>query len=340
MNELLTYDDVLITPKYSTIMSRSDVDISTGFAGIDLKIPVISANMDTITEFKMAAKMAELGGLGILHRYLPIEPLKAYVDNWIEVYEDKWLGIAVGCLANDQERIDLVCKLSNLAKIVICIDMAHGHSEHMRDTCQYIAERVSVPIIAGNVCTKQATTDLRMFGADIIKVGIGGGSACTTRIKTGCGVPQFSAVEDCANIGYSGPPIIADGGIKQPGHAAIALAAGAKAIMVGGMLAGSDCVPGWFERGSEGSTVPFRGMASASAKSSYGLNGSEYREGIETSIKRLPTGSTEAIVKDICDGIRSAMSYVGASDLTQFRQKAYVKRCSANSIAENRAHCL
>ena len=321
----LCYDDVLIVPSHSTIESRShcdtSVNITTLTAHHHFKIPIMAANMDTICGPKMASKMDDLGGIGIIHRNCPIEQITSPSF------------VAVGSLRNDKERIDKVIEAGHN----ICVDIAHGHSVNMQITLEYIRNRIASNkiIIAGNVCTQRGCNDLSKWGANIVKVGVGGGSACTTRIKTGCGVPQFQAVLDCADTGI---PIIADGGIRHAGDAAKALAAGAKFVMIGGMLAGTDYTPDWnIEIASLGGYISYRGMASMDAKASTGLR-LEHEEGVSVKVKARPQGSTEAVIKDLVDGIKSAMSYSGECTLDEFAESAKFCIVTSQTQKENQAH--
>jgi IMP dehydrogenase len=347
--EGLTFDDVLLVPQYSDVMSRNQ-PLDWKLGKFDMGCPIIAANMDTICGEKMMVKMDSLGGLGIHHRYCSVEDY--YIASpWWRYKEGKLydnverqrrgpLALSVGTLQNDKRRIDWCVDPDNCD--VICVDIAHGDSLHMQQTLGYIRDRgFTGPVIAGNVCTPEATRFLLEHGATMVKVGVGPGSVCTTRIKTGCGFPQLSAIANCSEAG----PIIADGGIRTPGDAAKALAAGAKAVMIGGMLAGTDCVPGWdqaWERHREVDlNVPprivYRGMASKEARRHFGQEGTN-AEGISKTIECKPTGSTEAVIMDIVEGVRSAMSYSGAHTLEEFPKKAKFVRVTTTTQAENHPH--
>jgi IMP dehydrogenase len=323
-----SFDDVLIVPKYSTIKSRNECILTPTFEVGDhitkkpkLSIPVISANMDTITGIEMAKYMHSVGGIGILHRNVPVSEV-------LMLRETMPVFAAVGSLETDRERI--TSYLEN--DISVCVDIAHGHSLNMERTLKFISDYDTGNIvIAGNVCTPEGAEDLFNWGADIIKVGVGGGSACTTRMKTGCGYPQLHALSKVSTLGI---PFIADGGIKNAGDAAKALATGASFVMIGGMLAGTDKVPDWDENAT---FMDFRGMASMSAKKDTGLPLS-FEEGVSVKVKTRPKGSTDAVIKEICDGIRSAMSYCGSKTLKQFDQNAEFVYITASTQKENNAH--
>lgn len=355
----LSYDDVLLTPQYSEVGSRSDVDISTTFGTVKLDIPIISSNMDTITNVKMAKKMGELGGLGLIHRYMSEEEQLRIIESW--PYEGPILGLSLGTLSNDKKRIDTTINYINMysgvdeKNVVLCIDIAHGDSKHMLETIEYVrAKGWEGTLMAGATCTPEGTSRLLNAGADIVRVGVGNGSACSTRIKTGCGYPQFSAVLECAEIG----PIIADGGIRTPGDAAKALAAGAKAVMIGGMLAGTDCVPGWdiamksyftniphseytdiSRHPNDMPSISYRGMASKAARAAFGQKPVN-AEGISCTVKAKPEGSTEMVIQDLGEGIRSAMSYSNSNSLEEFKERAIFQRVTSNVVNENIPHFL
>lgn len=348
MKKTFTFDDVLITPKYSEIMTRSDCILTKSIKIIGsphnpftLATPIIAAPMDTIMGAKMAHKMAQLGGLGIFDRNYKVEDFIAYCNE----SKDKYVAIAFGSVNILRERV----RFHNIIKLfvdgkfenkrlILCVDMAHGHSLHMRQTLHYVRNNIpdllqSIIIIAGNVCTNNAVGDLIGWGADIVKVGIGGSSICSTRIKTGCGMPQLSAIKDCLNpIPY---PIIADGGIRKPADAAKAFAMGADFIIIGSMLAGTDCTRDWNLYGYlQKSTMPFRGMASAGAKELGGADPSHV-EGITTEVPMLKPDSTEKVITNLYEGVRSAMSYTNSTTLLDFYKNAEFVKVTNSTLKEN-----
>ena len=246
----LTYDDVLITPSKSDVRSRKDPDLSTRLTrNIRIEKPFISANMDTITEENMAAAMDELGGFGILHRFMPIEE---QVQQVIHLKEKglRNIGASIGVNQDFKER---ATALIRSGVNVITIDIAHGHSVQMLETMKWLKDSPpETELIVGNVATPQGVEDLCEAGADAIKVGIGPGSMCTTRIITGCGVPQMTAVALCAEVAMEkSVPIIADGGIKTSGDIVKALAAGAETVMLGSILSGVLETPGEVRNGKK-----------------------------------------------------------------------------------------
>jgi IMP dehydrogenase len=358
----LAYDDVLIKPNYSEISSRASVNTTTYIGKNKFKLPIISSNMDTITGSKMAAKMAELGGLGLVHRYMSIEEQMKILDEWPSgPTNTEVLGLSFGTLKNDKERIDTTLgylkHYSSVKEenVVFCVDIAHGDSLHMLDTIKYIRDAGwENTLMAGATCTYEGTKRLIDAGADIVRVGVGPGSACTTRVKTGCGYPQLSAIMECAEAGQ----IIADGGITTPGDAAKALAAGASAVMIGGMLAGTDCVPGWdiamqsyhanipnasltdMRRHPEDMpSIKFRGMASAEAREAFGAK-PENAEGISCTVKARAEGSTAKVIESIAEGIRSAMSYTNSRILDEFYHNSVFLKVSPAVTKENTPHIL
>ena len=340
----LTFDDVLLVPQYSSLLSRSEADTCWKLGPFEFTAPVVAANMDSICERKMMSKMAQLGGLGIHHRRCPVEDYSAILSWWKDMKIPGTsrgpLALSIGSIHADTKKIDWCVKPGNCD--IICIDIAHGDSIHMLDTLTYIRDKgFTGPIIVGNVVTPEATRCLLEHGATMVKVGVGPGSVCTTRIKTGCGYPQLSAVMNCAEAG----PIIADGGIRTPGDVAKALAAGAKAVMIGGMLAGTDCVPGWDEAWARhkeiGLDTPprivYRGMASKEARQAVGETPTN-AEGVSKTVECKPQGSTEAVIIDIIEGVSSAMSYSGALTLEEFATKSQFVRVTSTVQAENIPH--
>ena len=354
-NQAYSFDDVLIVPQYSDIESRSNCSTEVQLPFMQrLRIPVFAANMDTICGIKMAVKMRKLGGVGIIHRYMKPSATHNLIHAWFhetqrnsdydvlsDIHEggglpsEPLLTLAVGSIKNDKQRIDIVLDAVREGKpINICIDLAHGDSKHMRDTLEYIhrGPKKRGAIIAGNVCTYEAAARLFDFGANVVKVGVGGGSACTTRIKTGCGYPQLAAIAECSEAG----PVIADGGIRYYGDAAKAMAAGAEAVMIGGMLAGTDCTPAWQQK-RVGKDMEFRGMASRRAREACdGFHANA--EGVSTQVITKAKGSTETVVENLMEGIRSAMSYSGCSTLEEFKLKARLIHVTESVISENRPH--
>lgn len=324
----LTFNDVQILEKISSVKSRNsdELSLSWSLGKYKFTIPVISSNMTTITEWKMAIQMAELGGLGIIHRFMTPQEQHICTLEIRKTSQDYPVCHSVGSMQNDSKRIDYLIK--NNAVDIICIDIAHGNNTyHMMTTIRYIKELgFKGPIISGNVASPHSAKQLVDWGANMVKVGIGAGSVCKTRIKTGIGVPQLTAIGT-----NSEQLIIADGGIKEPADACKALAAGATAVMIGGMLAGTDCVPGWDLK---------RPLLHAGNASSHVTSSTIHNEGVAEVVPRQPKDSTKAIVLDICEGIRSSMSYVGARTLQEYYSNTEFIRVTNNGAREGYPHIL
>jgi IMP dehydrogenase len=261
----LTFDDVLIVPAKSAVRSRKDPALNARLTRNHcLELPFVSANMDTITESPMAIAMNNLGGIGILHRFMSLEQ---QLNEVRMAREAGCTRLAASIGVNDDGRT----RAESLVKAgvnILTIDIAHGHCDAMIDILKWLRDRFgnSVDLIAGNVATPDATRDLIEAGADAIKVGIGPGSMCTTRVITGCGVPQLSAVAWCVDAARAyNIPVIADGGLKSSGDIVKALAAGAETVMLGSLLAGTLETPGSIHFGKK----YYRGMASRSAQVSW-----------------------------------------------------------------------
>ena len=471
IREGVTFDDVLLVPKYSKVTSRSDTDLSTKLSkNISLNIPLISANMDTVTESSMAVTVAREGGIGIIHRFLTIqqqvnEVLKVkrsgsiiienpYTINSELTIKDafsimnekqvsgllvtdsnsKIIGIlterdvlfespdssklvkelmtkdvVTAKLGVDLEQVKEILKhnrieklpivddnnhvkglitsqdISNLEKYpnaskdkkgrplvgsavgvkgdfmersealinagadVLVVDIAHGHSENAINTVKNIKKAFpDCELIAGNVATAKGTEDLIKAGVDAVKVGVGSGSICITRVITGSGVPQLTAVFDCAEVGNDhGIPIISDGGTRNSGDATKALAAGASSIMVGSILGGTDESPGSTITKNGKRFKIYRGMASLAA--SMGRRSKEagtfeladdlndyVAEGVEAMVPYK--GSVTEIITQITGGIRSGLSYCGASNIKQMQENAEFIKISRAGFAESQSH--
>ncbi len=329
----LTFDDVLIVPARSDVRSRRDPRLTTRLTkNIQIEIPIISANMDTVTEYDMALAMHQLGGLGILHRFISIEE-QATQSRKLREAGVKNISASVGVGDEFKSRAQALIEAGvNL----ITIDIAHGHSVQMMETMKWLKDtHPNIEIIAGNLATPDAARDLIESGADAIKVGIGPGSMCTTRIITGCGVPQLTAVALAAEIAESyGVPVIADGGIRTSGDMVKAFAAGASVVMLGSMLSGTIETPGEIKNGKK----QYRGMASRSAQDSWrgGVPQGMAPEGESTQVS--VKGHVKDVILEVTGGIRSGMSYVNATTIQEIHEKALFMEMSASGVAESRAH--
>jgi len=321
---LRTFDDVLLEPQYSELKSRSEADPSTEIMGLKLKAPILSANMDTITEFRMALAMNTAGGLGVLHRYA--KPLT--VCEWIGGLNRRG-AVAVPSIGVQPEDIAALELYIGAGARHVCIDIAHGDCLAMVEMIKYIKSKYSIKIMAGNVATRWGARRLFKAGADVVKAGVGGGSLCTTRLVTGHGVPQLHAIMECAPEG----PIVADGGLRHSGDIVKALAAGAKAVMVGSLLAGTEETPG----GELNKPRQYRGMASEEAQLAFkGAVQNGIAEGVAKTVPHK--GSVWPVIQALLGGIRSGMSYSGARTLQELRECARFIDVSTNTLIENHPH--
>ncbi len=345
--EGFTFDDVLLIPQYSDIEHRSEVTLNTKILpNLNLDLPYVSANMDTVTDHRMAFTMASHGACGILHRYLTIDEMideiksyrKLFVENSIP---EQPMIVSIG--VHDLER---VAAAYDLGIKNFCIDVAHGHHALVKKKIKELRDKFGsdIGIIAGNVASYQGAFDLFTWGADCIKVGIGPGSVCTTRIKTGSGYPQLSALvwaskakKDFLALNPGKEVfIIADGGIKVYGDITKSLAAGADAVMMGSIFSGCKETPGTVWRNeNEEMTKSYRGMASAPAQSDFGIENIN-EEGVAVTVKYK--GSVRHIISRMSKGVRSGLSYSGARNISELQQKAKFVKVSYSSYLEGKAH--
>ena len=357
----ITFDDVLLIPAESHVLPN-EVDLSTQLApNLKLNIPLISAGMDTVTEGKMAAAMAKMGGLGVIHKNLSI---KAQADevrlakNTEITPEDKHAAVdangkllvaaAVGVTSDTFERAEALFEAGADA---IVIDTPHGHSAGVLRKIKEIRDHFpEKTLIAGNVATAEGTRALFEAGVDVVKVGIGPGSICTTRVVAGVGVPQLTAVYDAANVAREfGKPIIADGGIKYSGDVVKALAAGGNAVMLGSMLSGTEEAPGDVQQGSDGRLVKsYRGMGSVGAMAQqHGSSDRYFQGGVNEANKLVPEGieavvsykgTVRNVVYQILGGLRSGMGYCGAENIQKLIDTAQFVRISNAGLRESHPH--
>jgi IMP dehydrogenase len=325
----LSFNDVLLVPQYSNIKSRKDVDLSTYIGPLKLKIPIISANMDTITGPEMAIKMGKLGGLGILHRYADSDTVLGWIK---EIKQENVYAVpSIGIKEHDK---NIAMKYMEAGANAICIDIAHGHSESMVEMKNFLSSQ-GVPCIVGNIASNAAATLFTSYlnNPAAIKIGIGPGSLCTTRVKTGCGFPQLSAIKEVSDAVDGRTSLIADGGIKCSGDIVKALAIGANAVMIGGLFAGCTETPK-----IKGQRL-YRGMASFSAQEDFrGSVNNDTAEGESMAVSN--NGSIEDVVKDLLGGIRSGMSYCGANNILELQLKAEFIQITQNGWDESLPHGL
>ena len=333
----LSFGDVLLTPQFSDIHSRKDVSTASALDEVlSFELPVISSPMDTISEEDMAVAMASAGGLSIIHRYNTIEEQLDIVAKVHERNPDARVGAAIGVSGDYFDRAHALCT-SGVS--VLCIDVAHGHHSLVRKALTELRNTFanSVHIMAGNVATLEAFDALAEWGADSIRVGIGGGSICSTRLVSGHGVPTLQSIFDCARTTYD-VKIIADGGIQTTGDMVKAFAAGADFVMVGSLLAGTQETPGSVYQTNNGEKYKiYRGMASRNAQRDY-RGRSSTPEGISTTVPFR--GSVESILDDFRGGISSGLSYSGVRSLTELRARARFVRQTNSGRAESNTHIL
>ena len=340
-----SFDDVLLVPQYSKIASRDDVDLSTTLGNLNLKLPLLSANMDSVTEFEMAFAMGRAGGAGVMHRFAPVEEQ----ESWVAMCSSNCVPAILAVGIDEKETMKVLKPLVapdvlNFGLAAVCVDVAHGDHERVMTLIQTIRKRYpELDIIAGNVATGKAAMRLREAGANIIKVGIGPGSVCSTRVVSGHGVPQLSAIIDVNETTMhlraphrEGISIIADGGIRYPGDIVKALAAGADAVMLGSLLAGTDEAAGkrFVEHGNIYKT--FRGMASREVQEEKRANRKPRVEGVAA---RVPyRGPVVDTLDNLEAGIRSGLSYSGANTLAELREAAEFVVVTSNTLNENHPH--
>ncbi len=333
----MSFDDVLLVPQYSDIESRRALHTSNELdASTTLDLPIISSPMDTVTEYSMAYAMFSNGGLGIIHRYNSIEEQSKIVGYMKDESDGRGIiGAAIGVTGDYQERAH---ELVKSGASVLCVDVAHGHHSMMREALKHLKEAHgrNAHIMAGNVATGEGCLALASWGADSVRVGIGGGSICSTRLVSGHGIPTFQSVIDCVGAGCP-VPIIADGGMKTSGDVVKALAAGADFVMLGSMLAGTDQSPGEvFYNGNKKYKV-YRGMASSEAQVNW-RGKTSTPEGISTTIPYK--GDVNNILDDLRGGIQSGMSYSGARTITELQARAQFIRQTPAGQAESYTHIL
>jgi IMP dehydrogenase len=333
MREALTFDDVALVPRYNNVNSRTEPDLHSWLTkGIRVGMPLVPANMDSVMGMELAQVITGYGGMPIFHRFTSLEKQK----QWVEHLEGQCiLSCGVG-------KFDEISSIIDLGPVGLCVDVAHGHSERMVDLVKRIKDAYpTLEVIAGNICTARAYSDLSNAGADAIKVGIGPGAACTTRAVTGFGVPQFTAIRDCAEEAtHLRVPIIADGGIRNSSDVVKALAAGASAVMMGKIFALTE------ESAAEKKIHPhaklgtqwqakYRGQASEDFQNEFygGLKHKTVAEG--TDFWAPVTGPARSVIDEFLGGVRSGMTYAGARDIKELQRKAEFVKVSTAYHAES-----
>jgi len=344
IKEALTFDDVTLAPKYSEILP-SEVNTATQLTkSLTLKIPLLSSAMDTVTESKMAIAIAKSGGIGVIHRNLEI---KNQILEIKKVKKQKLLvGAAVGAGPNEFKRAEAIIKEG---VDLIVVDTAHGHTKKVGEIIKFIKKfkKNKIALCAGNIATPEAAKYLIKLGVDIIKVGIGPGSICTTRLVAGIGVPQLSAILSVRNgLRNKNVKIISDGGIKYSGDLAKAFAAGADAVMIGSLFAGTDETPGKLIKKNGKLFKSFRGMGSVGAMNKGSADRyfqakqkdtSKYvPEGVEGFAKYK--GDVGSIIYKLIGGLRSSMGYLGSKNIIKLRVKPNFVKITKAGFYESMVH--
>jgi IMP dehydrogenase len=345
----ITFDDVLLLPGYSDF-KRTDVDLATSLhPRLKLRLPVISSPMDTVTENAMATHMARAGGLGIIHRNLSIETQAGMVKDVKS--KQLMVGAAVGVGSDFEER---VTALAEARADVLVIDSGHGNTVYMKEAIQMIKKLYPNQLVmAGNIATADGARRMIEAGADMLRVGMGPGSICTTRIVTGMGVPQLTAIMEAVRATKRHPPaggvtVVADGGIKQIGDMAKALGMGAHAVMLGSLLAGFDESPGDKVTIDGKSYKQYRGMGSIGAMKKGSAE--RYGQTKDTSTRKLIPEGVEGLVRykgpveeyltQVSGSLKSSLYYIGAKNLSEFHKKATFVRITAASMVESHPHSI
>ena len=331
----LTYDDIQLVPGFSSVSSRQKIKLETKLSrNHNLLMPLVASPMDTVCEEEMAYKMFLMGGVGCIHRFMSIEDqckqievlrYKIYgegfggpFENWGEDYGSGKKAIPImAAIGVGEEGMSRADALVQSGVNVLLIDVAHGHHQNVIDMISYCKEKHSkVDVIAGNIATAEAAEDLQNAGADGLRVGIGGGSLCTTRIKTGFGIPNVTCIEEISRVAKV--PVMADGGIRSSGDIAKALGVGAHCVMIGSLIAGTDEAPGKIIETRSGLSKRYRGSASLETKSAHG----QQQRNVEGESTTIPyKGGVKFVINGLLDGVRSALSYAGSEDLDNFHPK-------------------
>ena len=328
----LSFDDVLLVPRYSEIMSRKEIQIKQHLKNVGtFSLPIVASPMDTITGVQMACVMSNCDGIAIVHRYNTIEEQAKMVKDVTS--QGHHVGAAIG--VGD----DFVQRAKELVRVgvnFLCIDVAHGHHANVRYAIQVLRNTFGdhIHIMAGNVATLKAFNDLADWGADSIRVGIGGGSICSTRIQTGHGMPTLQSIMDCAQSDRN-VSLIADGGLRTSGDIVKALAAGADFVMLGSLLAGTDETPGQVINTMEGREKIYRGMASKEAQRNW-RNRVSSIEGVSHTVPLK--GPVADVLADLRTGIKSGISYSGASCVESLQSRATFVRQTQSGQVESSTH--
>ncbi len=334
MKRAYTFDDVALVPQFNNIPSRTEPNLESWLTrDRKIHIPLIASNMDTVIGEELAEILISYGSIPIYHRFTDF----SQQVKWVEKFRDKTF-ISSGIHAH---RLDEIRQLLDLGALGVCIDVAHGHSDKMFHIIEQLKKsHPTKDVIAGNVCTAMAYHDLVNAGADAVKVGVGPGAACTTRLVTGFGVPQFSAIYECARIAEKlRIPLIADGGIRNSRDVVLALAAGASTVMIGKLFAltsESAAIKRALNHNSGQMEAKYRGQASEDFQNDFygGLKDKTVAEGID--FWAPVQGTAQQMIEKILGGLRSGMTYGGARNIKELQRKAEFVEVTASYIQESK----
>jgi IMP dehydrogenase len=316
--QALTYDDIQLIPGYSEIQSRQNIDLTTKLTtNYSIRVPLVASPMDTVCDNEMAIAMAELGGIGCIHRFLTISQQAHEVALTSKTVKNRdwWTPYVMAAVGANGDYLERAQELVNNGANIILIDVAHGYHKFVRDAISNLKKNLpsTVDIVAGNIATGKAAEALQEWGADGLRVGIGGGSLCTTRVKTGFGVPNVTSLIDVSSVAKV--PVIACGGIRNSGDIAKALAVGANSVILGSLIAGTKEAPGAMIEKANGLYKRYRGAASLETKSIHG----QATRNVEGESTIVPfKGKVKFVVDGLLDGLRSALSYAGANSLSEY----------------------
>ncbi len=317
MKQAYTFDDVALVPQFNNVPSRTEPKLETWLTkNVKMSIPILASNMDSVISGELADVLIKEGSVPIFHRFTSLEQQK----KWIKKFKGK-IFISTGL-----QKFEEMAKLLALEPLGVCIDVAHGHSDRMIHLIEKIKKKFpNIEIIAGNACTAMAYHDLVNAGADAVKVGIGPGAVCTTRVVTGFGVPQFSAIQDCARVADKlRVPLIADGGIRSSRDVVLALAAGASSVMIGKLFALTQESAAKKRKAgkSKGLEAKYRGQASQDFQNDYygGLKAKTVAEGVD--LWGSVSGPASDLIDELLGGLRSGLTYGGARNIKELQRKA------------------
>jgi IMP dehydrogenase len=338
LKDYKTFDDFLLIPQYSDIRSRKEIDISTKLGENNFDIPIISSPMTTVTEIDMSLKMSNLGGFGIIHRYCSIRKQIDILNSIKQKDKNTFVGAAIGTVGDFKERThELIKNGVNL----VCIDVAHGHHILVKEAIEWVKKTFeNVHLMAGNVASGEGFRDLSLWGADSIRVGVGGGSICSTRIQTGHGVPTLSSIFESFKFKKQfnlSSNIIADGGIKNSGDIVKALAAGSDMVILGSLLAGTSESPSELFQINGEKFKMYSGMASKESQESW-RGYSTSIEGVSSKTKYV--GPLENVISEFVANIKSGLSYSGVRTIKELQESAIWSLHSNNSLNESKPHIL